>query len=65
MITARHRWRRKTRNQLIGKRLWVNHSTALSSPALRGVHYLYSEQRYETVGRVYVGLPPQFAALER
>jgi alkylation response protein AidB-like acyl-CoA dehydrogenase len=28
-------------------------------------HAFYSEQRYETVGRVYVGLPPQFAALER
>ena len=25
----------------------------------------YSEQRYETVGRVYLGLPPHFAALER
>ena len=28
-------------------------------------HAFYSEQRYETVGRVYVGLPPQFATLER
>jgi indole-3-acetate monooxygenase len=25
----------------------------------------YSEQRYETVGRVYLGLPPHFAVLER
>ena len=25
----------------------------------------YSEQRYETVGRVYLGLPPHFATLER
>ena len=28
-------------------------------------HTFYSEERYETVGRVYFGLPPQFAPLER
>ena len=27
-------------------------------------HAFYAEQRYETVGRVYLGLPPQFAAIE-
>ena len=28
-------------------------------------HAFYAEQRYETVGRVYLGLPTQFAAIER
>jgi alkylation response protein AidB-like acyl-CoA dehydrogenase len=44
-----------------------------SSPlhrAMRDMHVLkqhtfYSEERYETVGRVYLGLPSQWAPLER